>query len=198
MEFGMALIGGVPGPQAQLASYGTQLPSNPTDGQEHVLVDSTTNPSYQWKFRYNAGSTSAYKWEFVGGAPAINTVDTQEMTTSQTFVNLATVGPQLAIPRDGEYEISWGAGIQALSSGVAYMGIRFGAAATNNNDVVYMYQGTSTAIETNAARTRKYTLVAGSGVPPGGGIGTAYRNNNNTTQCYFAYRWLRVQPVRIS
>jgi len=50
-------------------SYGTSLPASPYDGQEAVLVDSVTNPSYQWRFRYNAGSTSPYKWEYVGGIP---------------------------------------------------------------------------------------------------------------------------------
>src|SRR5215471_11591990 len=45
--------------QASL-SYGTTLPSNPVDGQEAVLVDSVTAPTYQWRFRYNAQSTSAY------------------------------------------------------------------------------------------------------------------------------------------
>ena len=49
------------------AGYGTILPASPIDGQEYTLVDSLTNPSYQWRFRWNAGSSSAYKWEFVGG-----------------------------------------------------------------------------------------------------------------------------------
>jgi hypothetical protein len=49
-------------------AYGTTLPASPINGQEAILVDSITNPSYQWRFRYNAGSTSAYKWEFVGGS----------------------------------------------------------------------------------------------------------------------------------
>ena len=47
--------------------YAITLPSAPSNGQETILVDSTTNPSYQWRFRYNAGSTCIYKWEFVGG-----------------------------------------------------------------------------------------------------------------------------------
>ena len=49
--------------------YGTTFPVSPADGQEAILVDSVTNPSYQWRFRYNAGSSSPYKWEFVGGPP---------------------------------------------------------------------------------------------------------------------------------
>lgn len=53
---------------APTVGYGTALPGSPVDGQEFILVDNTANPSYQWRFRYNAGSQSAYKWEFVGGS----------------------------------------------------------------------------------------------------------------------------------
>jgi hypothetical protein len=55
---------------ATAPGYGTSLPVSPVDGQEYILVDSTTNPTYQWRFRYNAASASAYKWEFIGGTPA--------------------------------------------------------------------------------------------------------------------------------
>jgi hypothetical protein len=86
-------------------AYGTTLPASPVDGQEAILVDSVTNPTYQWRFRYNAGSTSAYKWEFVGGASLFSSVPTQESTASTSFTDLATVGPQIIVPRNGEYDI---------------------------------------------------------------------------------------------
>jgi hypothetical protein len=88
-------------------SYGTSLPATPADGQEAILVDSTTNPTYQWRFRYNAGSSSAYKWEFVGGSPIWISVETSESTTSGTFVDLATVGPQFTLLRAGDYLFHW-------------------------------------------------------------------------------------------
>lgn len=56
---------------ASPTTYGTSFPGTPQDGQLHVLVDSTTNASYQWMFRYNNGSLSPYKWECVGGGPLI-------------------------------------------------------------------------------------------------------------------------------
>jgi len=94
------------GPPAQLAyprpTYGTTLPATPVDGQEHILVDSTTNPTYQWHFRYNASSSSAYKWEFVGGSELRSDVGTSETTSSASYVELTT--PQrLTLPRAGDY-----------------------------------------------------------------------------------------------
>jgi hypothetical protein len=82
-----------PGGTSPLA-YGTSLPASPYDGQEAILVDSTTNPTYFWRFRYNAGSVNAYKWEFIGGPWLTIYVDTGEATTSTTPVDLATIGPQ--------------------------------------------------------------------------------------------------------
>jgi hypothetical protein len=83
-------------------AYGTTLPGSPVDGQEAILVDSTTNPSYQWRFRYNAGSTSAYKWESVGGSDLslASTTDASN-TIDNTWEAAAT--PTWTIPRSGEY-----------------------------------------------------------------------------------------------
>ena len=89
-------------------SYGTTLPVNPVDGQEAILVDSLTNPTYQWRFRYNAGSTSAYKWEFVGGAPA-NVVDAALASGfTAVYPTVTPSTPSFVAPRAGEYYGSFG------------------------------------------------------------------------------------------
>ena len=87
-------------------NYGTSLPSSPVDGQEAILVDSLTNPSYQWRFRYNAGSTSPYKWEFIGGAAAHHYIQASEQTSSTAAADLATLGPLIVVPRSGEYDVT--------------------------------------------------------------------------------------------
>jgi hypothetical protein len=86
------------------ASYGTTLPASPSDGQEAVLVDSITAPTYQWRFRYNAGNTSAYKWEFVGGAPSVAYAYAgayQQFNGSSVWI---AGGPTVAVPRAGVYD----------------------------------------------------------------------------------------------
>jgi hypothetical protein len=111
-------------------SYGTSFPASPPDGQEHVLVDSVTNPSYQWRFRYNASSTSPYKWEFVGGTHAYRVVETSEAIVSPSGSvpsDTATVGPSFTVPYAGDYWIEYAAQITAPGAsptnflvGVAY------------------------------------------------------------------------------
>jgi hypothetical protein len=101
--------GGItPAAQPFTIAYGTSLPASPTDGQLAVLVDSLTNPTYSWMFRYNLGSTSAYKWEYVGGSPGA-VVD-----MSDAAVNLAATGTwyyfsppiNFTLPRAGDYLVT--------------------------------------------------------------------------------------------
>ena len=53
-------------------------PASPADGDLWVALGAgttrtrearTSSGGVAWQFRYNAGSASAYKWEFIGGAP---------------------------------------------------------------------------------------------------------------------------------
>ena len=81
--------------------YGTSLPGSPSDGDEYILVDSTTTPTYQWRFRYNS-SGGTYKWEFVGGSTLTLAVDTDEtITSAATWMSLS--GPAFTAPRAGIY-----------------------------------------------------------------------------------------------
>jgi hypothetical protein len=86
----------------------TTPPASPADGDIWYLPADAPN-GVIWQFRYNAGSASAYKWEFVGGSPTRSYVATQESTTNTGSVALTTPGPSLTIPRSGEYSIEVGA-----------------------------------------------------------------------------------------
>src|SRR5215831_1233030 len=52
----------------------TSLPASPVDGQECILCDSLSAPTYQWHLKYVAAKASN-KWICIGGAPAISRVD---------------------------------------------------------------------------------------------------------------------------
>lgn len=85
------------------SNYGTTLPTSPYDGQEAVLVDSITNSTYQWHFRYNASATSPSKWEYVGGVP-LHTIGGSISTSSTTPVAV-TGAPTTTVPRTGLYNM---------------------------------------------------------------------------------------------
>lgn len=83
--------------------YGTSLPGSPLDGAEYILVDSTTAPTYQWRFRYNLSNAGSYKWEFVGGAPIVSS-----NTNGGAFTNggyaAASSPVTVTPPRAGVYD----------------------------------------------------------------------------------------------
>ena len=84
----------------------TALPGGPVDGQEVILVDSLTLPTYQWRMRYMASITDANKWVYVGGAPLSTSIVTDLSTGSTTYVDISGA-PSLSVPRAGIYQVAW-------------------------------------------------------------------------------------------
>lgn len=54
---------------AGVGSLSSTPPGSPVDGQ--LWYQGVATGGAVWAFRYNAGSSSAYKWEFVGGPPSL-------------------------------------------------------------------------------------------------------------------------------
>lgn len=77
--------------------YAVGLPASPTSGQEYILVDSVTLPTYQWRFRYNSGSSNTDKWEFIGGSPL------NAQGTMSNLTNAYTTIASVTAPRSGVY-----------------------------------------------------------------------------------------------
>lgn len=111
----------------------TTLPGSPTNLQRAILVDSTTVPTYAWEVQW---SSTASRWIYVGGCPAVVEVLTSETTTlAATYQDLATTGPSFTVPRAGSYVIQFEADatLQAAPGAIA---VKLGAAATSLNDGV--------------------------------------------------------------
>lgn len=121
-------------PGSVTTSMVTALPGSPTDGQEIVLVDSLTAPTYQWHLKYVSAKASN-KWIAVGGAPAVATVGTAESTNSTSWTDLTTAGPSITVPVAGSYHITMGV---VITPSADYQTIgwaaKLGSAATSDND----------------------------------------------------------------
>lgn len=186
------------GAAAAGTSYGTTLPAAPIDGQEHILVDSTTNPTYQWRFRYNAGSTSPYKWEFGGGAAAVSEVAATDNIASAAYVALATAGPAVALPRPGDYDVEIGAHCAVGKAGsLLRMSYDIGATGAVNADSV---EATSAVVA--SGQFYDYMGVARPQRKTGLGAVTLtskYLSGDATAAVYYIRdRFMRVTPVRVS
>jgi hypothetical protein len=145
-------------------------PASPIDGQ--IWIATGVGPdSIVWQFRYNAGSSSAYKWEFIGGPPI----------TSSALASVAMAGgwnpynPQAPAPRAGIYLIGGSATIAnvgasatltAISAAVAgVMGYAttqatFGALAAGQSIGFSFNPAPYTAALGNALALAAYTAIA--------------------------------------
>jgi len=170
------------------ASYGTTLPASPADGQEAILVDSLTNPTYQWRFRYNAGSSSPYKWEFIGGAPLHADVFADE-TWTPTSAWTDTTGPRIVLPRAGDYHATGGSIQMTNVQDTHYMGL-FNGTITQ----LGMYTIAATAANTWSALVMS---AVGKGLAAATDIRLRHQHGAAGT-AHAQARWLDVVPVRVS
>lgn len=161
------------------------------DGDE---IDYSPESGTTWRFRFRSGLNSAYRWEFVGGAPLANTVSGESTTaaTHTTYQNLADgAGAQVLIPLAGEYVVSFGAYL-ICSGGTnhGYVSVKFGTAEATDTDG-QIATTTSTAY-VPIARTGLAITVTTAGTY----ANLRYRATSNTT-VNFGRRHITVIPVRV-
>jgi hypothetical protein len=164
----------------------TALPGSPVDGQECIFVDSLTAPTYTWRLRYVAAKATN-KWVFVGGAPAIRTVDTPEAVAAAAYGDLATVGPSFTLPVAGDYDIQatfvTGTGSSQMTISMSYA---IGAAAASDAHMVSLLTWNTAGLVLAASRTRRhFALAAGAAIvakyrQDGAGVPTATLISNRS------------------
>lgn len=171
-------------------TYGTTFPASPANGQEHILVDSVTNPTYQWRFRYNANG-GTYKWEFVGGDPALSFAAGLAMSLGSAGA-WTTVSAPITIPRAGVYQATTELLAQSTAFTTAYeIHTRLlGSASGAKTDFPV---GVHVAVNHGGrySVTESVTLSAGETLNPQVWLGQATATN-------FKDVVLRVLPVRVS
>jgi len=91
---------------------GTTLPATPNDYQEAIVMNSTTAPTWAWRFIYIPTISDAYKWVCFGGKAAIQTSGTSAGTTgsSGVWTNYSTdaLACRFDLPFEGYYEFRFG------------------------------------------------------------------------------------------
>jgi hypothetical protein len=176
--------GGAPNPPLVSA-----LPSSPIDGQEVYFAADAAN-GVIWHLRYRAASASAYKWEFLGGAPLVHRIDTDEQLAAGTaaYVDAPTVGPTLTTPLAGDYIYDAGFGCYTGSTTTT-------VSVTGSVHVAGTPHGPAQAVTTDRSATtscaNRANAVAAAAV-----IKLMYLRNVTYTQ-NFRYRYLKLHPVRV-
>lgn len=174
------------------ASGGARTTTLPTltDENEWLYPADTTN-GVVWQLKYNAGSASGFKWEFIGGAPMFTKIDTSETVTTPTvYTDAPTVGPSVTVPRAGDYEVWIGADFASTQGNTdAFIAVKRGAAAAVDLDS--MVDHTGSAIVATHSRMLIITGLAASDV-----LKMQYKTGSLNVTC--KNRWMAVRPIRVS
>jgi len=174
------------------ATYNTTLPLNPVDGQEAILVDSLTSPTYQWRLRYNARSTS-HKWEFVGGPP-MSSVPGGSSSLAVTSAYQSIGGATLTVPRTGSYWVDYTVTLYAgpINAHITNLNVLVAGFGTIAPDTGLAGGAASSNLTSFAIASHNYiSLTAGNVLT----IGASSAQANTFT---FLNRTLSLLPHRIS
>lgn len=162
-------------------------PASPVDGQLWTLPADTTN-GIMWVFRYRAASASAYKWEFVGGAPLALDVSAAGSTSSAVSVDLAAV-QAFTLPRAGDYRFTWGADCYGPLGIYCFMFLQLALV-----DQQYAVQKSPVA-NTEISVASAYTAF---GVAAGTDARVRYQSGTSGQTVNFLKRHFAIQPVRVA
>jgi hypothetical protein len=171
----------------QLGALSETPPASPIDGQQWAMPLSTGGVAV---FRYNVGSASPYRWEFVGGPPLVAKVNTGESTISDIYTDLATVGPQITVPRAGDYLATMQAEGYSSVNGNVGTSLKKGAVAPSVVDELAIYGP-------NGNQTGASRVVECPGLAAGTVLQMQYRVIIAATGT-FRYRHLFVIPLKVS
>lgn len=190
-----------------IGSVATTLPGSPSDGQITVLVDSTSAPTYLWVLVWNS---TASKWYYVGGLPAVVIVDTSEgladSAAATSYNALATAGPSFTVPNAGDYYVEVGSfqssRVDNGTQQVAYHSFDTGGTGAINNDAAKSQPGDSASL----GQTTSASVTSGPRLKTGLAASTAlvskYKMSGHTVgqtpTPTFANRFMRVHPKSVT
>lgn len=186
-------FGALPGNPPLLTVVQFQALRNFPDGYE-VYVQVDASAGIIWHLRYNATSGSSYKWEVVGKQTELFAeIATQESPPS-SFGNMTTVGPAVALPLPGDYDLSYGfEGVNAVAAGVAAMAPSGAGITVSATDDCIM-QGWANTSEATVAGTLRHRRKTGLTQNT---ITMQYSSLGSTTHPV-RNRWMKVAPIRVS
>lgn len=168
---------------------GTTFPASPVDGEIFVYNAQPSN-GVKWAFQYRKAGAAGKKWEFIGGAPLVAEVATDETTTSASYAALATAGPAVALPFAGDYDIEHGS-ISYCTAAAAALRQSFdiGGTGAADADAIFPDVASANISKHGDRRIRKTGLTA---------VTLTMKYKTSAGTAHFFDRYMRVTPVRVS
>jgi microcystin-dependent protein len=162
------------------------LPGAPIDGQEcYYLADAAAG--VVWRLRYRAASSSAYKWECIGGSP-LTAQSTAAATVGNALAEAPDNVPRLIAPLAGDWILDYQA---QCSHGVAggYVGVQafVGAVPEASSYAVSSTAGYSVTVSGSQVRF--------AGITAGSAAGLRFTTSSGTGSVY--WRAISLRPARV-
>lgn len=185
---------------ARLPTLVTSLPGSPFDGQEIYYLAPVGGVHVVWHLRYRAGSTSPYKWEFVGGSSLYDQASAAVSTSSTGYIDLG--GPGITTPLAGDYLVEFGAQLESPTpknaAGAALMSFVVGGVAATDADALQVRSDSTSIpnpVDAACAGTRSKPALA-----PGTALAARYRSSASAGAAglaYFGKRYISARPIRV-
>jgi hypothetical protein len=169
----------------------TALPASPVDGQQIYYLADATN-GIVWHLRYRASSSSAHKWEHVGGGEVVLGPSGSIGTSSTSFVAF-TGAPTYAPPLPGDYRVQWGGFVQVSVNVQLNMVFTIAKNGAPYADPQYSAQQVSTALW-GGGDTSKVVRLNDLLATDVLSIMVRVNSANNGS---FSNGWLNIKPVRV-
>lgn len=142
----------------------------------------------------NSMSFLVFPWEFVGGPPLMATeVATSQSTTSTSYTDLATTGPDVTVPLHGVYQAEFGCLISTASGGQGWMSLSPDLVAAEQGWAYGVNNGFGATAIFNGMRRVQLGVSIGSASP--GLVRSKYKST--ATSATFVNRILNVLPVKV-
>jgi len=173
----------------------TSLPSNAIDGQEVRYLADNTN-GIIWNLRYRAGSSSSYKWEFIGGHPLMAYDSTQYNTTSTTLTRPGS--SQITIPLAGDYSFDGSCGFVVAGTGAtqyAYSHLTIDGTVIESSKTYVMASAYANA---GVGQDSAFTRVRRDAITAGSNIYMMYASGSSGPIVYIRYIRYSATPIRVS
>jgi len=174
-----------------VASLSGGPPGAPSDGDIWIATNVDGNGA-RWQFQYNAGSASAFKWEFIGGFPQSIGPAGSITTSSAAPVDL-TGGPSLTLARAGDYMVEFGVNATSQVAGANNMTTFLNVAGVNQSQA----NGLNMVATAQFQGGQQSTEI----VVPGVAAATTLKlqvESQNSLSTTFQGGWIKATPRRIS
>lgn len=164
----------------------TALPTAAAKVGDRCVYQADATNGVFWELIYDG--QGSYPWKAINGPPLFAEVSDDETTTGGAYADIATVGPDIAVPLAGDYGVEIGASIFNSASSQNYASYAIGGTAAADADAIRGDASAADRVVSVSRRRRKTGLTA---------VTLRMKYKTTTGTAHFLNRWIALHPIRV-